>query len=140
MKFLKITSIALMCVVLFGCDNSNKVKAPDKADLTKLQDLIISEAKKVLPAKVDSKTSLVDIFKDNDVINYRYIINVSKDSLQIPETEKMTTESLKKVYCSDNQQIKEFRGAFPNGAVHSYYINDEKIFSVTLTPASCNTN
>lgn len=140
MKFLKITSIVLMCVVLFGCDNSNKVKATDKADLTKLQDLIISEAKKVLPAKVDSKTSLVDIFKDNDVINYRYIINVSKDSLQIPETEKMTTESLKKVYCSDNQQIKEFRGAFPNGAVHSYYINDEKIFSVTLTPASCNTN
>lgn len=140
MKFLKITSMALMCVVLFGCDNSNKEKTPDKADLTKLQDLVISEAKKVLPAKVDSNTSLVDIFKDNDVINYRYTINVSKDSLQIPETEKMTTESLKKVYCSNNQQIKEFRDAFPNGAVHSYYINDEKIFSVTLTPASCNTN
>lgn len=140
MKFLKITSMALMCVVLFGCDNSNKEKTPDKADLTKLQDLVISEAKKVLPAKVDSNTSLVDIFKDNDVINYRYTINVSKDSLQIPETEKMTTESLKKVYCSNNQQIKEFRDAFPNGAVHSYYINDEKVFSVTLTPASCNTN
>ena len=140
MKVIKITTLVLISLGLFGCDNSEKAKKDEAEKLTKTQDIIISDAKKSLPYQVDSVTSLVDIFKDDNSINYRYVIKASKDQLQIPETEKMTSENLKKFYCTDNQQVKEFRDAFPNGAVHNYYIDDEKLFSVKLTPALCNTN
>ncbi|AHN26496.1 hypothetical protein [Gilliamella apicola] len=140
MKVIKITALVLISLGLFGCDNAEKAKKDEAEKLTKIQDIIISDAKKNLPIKVDSVTSLVDIFKDDNSINYRYVINASKDELNISETEKMTSENLKGVYCTDNQQVKEFRDSFPNGAVHNYYIGDEKLFGVKLTPASCNAN
>ncbi|MCX8650633.1 hypothetical protein J3U21_10095 [Gilliamella sp. B2776] len=140
MTVIKITACVFISLGLFGCDNSEKTKENEEEKLTQTQDMIISEAKKSLPYQVDLVTTLVDVFKDDNSINYRYSIKVSKNQLHMSETEKLTTENLKNIYCTDNQQIKEFRDAFPNGAVHNYYINNEKIFSIKLTPDSCNVN
>ncbi|OCG37831.1 hypothetical protein [Gilliamella sp. Gris1-4] len=146
MKGLKPVIAILMSLVLFGCDNSksdaNKAvgDSSKNTDLSLLQNTIINEAKKMLPVKIDAKTNLVEITKDNDLLNYKYIINASKDELSISDTQKQTAETLKNLYCGNNPQLKQFRNAFPNGVSHNYYINDEQLFSVKLTPASCTAN
>jgi hypothetical protein len=146
MKSLKTVSAILISLVLCSCDNSktdaNKAvgDSSKNTELSRLQETIINEAKKMLPVKVDAKTNLIDITKDNDLINYKYVIDSSKDEVSIPDTQKMTTESLKTLYCSNSSQVKQFRDAFPNGVSHNYYINDEQLFSVKLTAASCTAN
>ncbi|OCG10093.1 hypothetical protein A9G24_10755 [Gilliamella sp. App6-5] len=146
MKSLKTVPAILISLVLCSCDNSKSNANQTSSDssknteLSRLQETIINEAKKMLPVKVDEKTNLIDITKENDLINYKYVIDSSKDEISIPETQKMTTESLKTAYCNNSAQVKQLRDAFPNGVSHNYYINDEKLFSVQLTPASCTAN
>jgi hypothetical protein len=146
MKSLKTVSAILISLVLCSCDNSKSDtnqasnNSSKNTELSLLQETIINEAKKMLPVKVDAKTNLIDITKDNDLINYKYVIDSSKDEVSISDTQKMTTESLKTLYCSNSPQVQQLRDAFPNGVSHNYYIHDEKLFSVQLTPASCNTH
>ncbi|MWN31337.1 MULTISPECIES: hypothetical protein [unclassified Gilliamella] len=147
MKGLKPAAVVaiLMSLALFGCDNSksdaNKSvgDSSKSTDLTLLQDTIINEAKKMLPVKVDAKTNLVEIAKDSELLSYKYIINASKDEISISDTKNQTGEALKKVYCGNNPQLKQFRDAFPNGVSHNYYIGDEKIMSFELKPSDCDT-
>ena len=82
MKGLKYSALVLMAAALFGCDdskskpadnsaNSESVKtAPtsndaeaDKTDLSKAQYKYISEDKGFLTTKVNSNSSLVDLYK-----------------------------------------------------------------------------
>ncbi|MWN89405.1 hypothetical protein GQ597_01565 [Gilliamella sp. Pra-s65] len=174
MKGLKLAVVAiLMSLALFGCDNSksdaNQVvgDSSKNTDLAILQDTIINEAKKMLPVKVDAKTNLVEIAKDSELLNYKYIINASrdeisisdlveiakasellnykyiinasKDEISISDTKNQTGGALRKIYCGNNPQIKQFRDAFPNGVSHNYYIGNEKVMSFEVKPSDCDT-
>ena len=157
MKGLKYSALFLMVATLFGCDdskskpadntaNSDPAKtvtasndtAASKPDLSKDQDNYINEAKRFLPAKVSGNVNLVDLYKDNNTINYKYEMNISKDEMDIEQSKKTTAEALKSLYCMDNSEMKAFKTAFPDGAIHNYYIKDEMVFSIPLKPTDCN--
>lgn len=156
MKGLKYSALVLMVAALFGCDDSKSKSADNTAnsepaktaqasndaestttDLSKAQDKYISEAKGFLPTKVNSNSSLVDLYKENNSINYKYVMDISKDELDIDQSKKITADALKTLYCSDNSEMKAFKNAFPDGAIHNYYIKDEVVFSIHLKPADC---
>ena len=91
-----------------------------------------------MPAKVSGNVNLVDLYKDNNTINYKYEMNISKDEMDIEQSKKTTAEALKSLYCMDNSEMKAFKTAFPDGAIHNYYIKDEMVFSIPLKPTDCN--
>lgn len=144
MKALKTTALILMSFALFGCDNT-KSAAKEKAasessqnsQLSKEQDEYIKQVKKLLPAKFNQNASVVEVTKENNILNQKYIIEIPKKNLSIPKTQKMATELLAKLYCSNSQQATEIKRLFPDGANHNYYIGDELLFTVKLKPDSC---
>ncbi|PIT12448.1 hypothetical protein BGI32_10630 [Snodgrassella alvi] len=149
MKVLKTIALMSMSLVLFGCDNSKSADAnkassdiaqsTEKSELGKIQDAYINDAKRYLPKKVDSNSNLVDIYKENDTINYKYVMDINKDELDLPGTKKITTSNLKQVYCGTNPELVKFRESFANGVNHYYYIKDKEIFSVHLSLSDCET-
>lgn len=150
MKVLKISSLILMSLILVNCDNSKKASnesastdasQSSSSDYNASQDLVINEVKKQLPLTVDPLTTLVDVSKENNAINYKYNIKgTPKDTLLLPDSQKAIFDNLKKAYCVDNQQVKALKSFFPNGAKHDYYIDDEKVVSLELTPTTCDAN
>ena len=156
MKGLKYSVLIFIAAALFGCDDSKSKPADNstnsepaktapvsndtqatKPDLSKAQDKYISEAKRLLPVKVNEYSNLVDLYKENNSINYKYVMDVSKDDLDIDQSKKVTADALKTLYCSDNSEMKDFKNAFPDGAIHNYYIKDEMVFSIHLKSADC---
>lgn len=159
MKGLKYSALFLMAAVLFGCDDSKSKPADNSAnsepvktapasndaetamlDLSKAQDNYISEAKGFLPVKVNSNSTLVELYKENNSINYKYVMDVTKDDLDVDQSKKITGDALKTFYCSNDSEMKAFKKAFPDGAIHNYYIKDKVVFSVHLKPADCDAN
>ncbi|WP_141674308.1 hypothetical protein [Gilliamella sp. wkB108] len=146
MKFLKILALFFMSFILVNCDNSKSDSTNTDSSKTSQssqnydasQAVVIAEAKKQLPIKVDQITTLVDIFAKDNFINYKYqITETPKDALLVPESQQIILDNIRQTYCSDLPEIKSLRAFFPNGANYHYYIDDEKIFSLQLTPASC---
>lgn len=157
MKGLKISTLVLMAAALFGCDNSkgktetesstsssqatqaSDATATSRPDLSKTQDMFINEVKSQLPKKVDATSTVVDIHKEGDAIIYKYVMDVSKDEMDVDVSKQMTGNALKQLYClKNNDLLDRFKVAFPAGAVHSYYIGEEMIFSIPLKPSDCN--
>lgn len=149
MQIVKVSALLLISLLMFGCDNhksvsdsqtsSKSVQSENSSALNKTQDDYISETKRYLPSKVAPNTDLVDIYKENNSVNYKYVIKENKQDLALAESEKVTAENLKKIYCSTNPELVKFREAFPNGVNHSYYIKDEKLFTVHLALSDCKT-
>lgn len=147
MKSLKILALFFMSFILVNCDNSKAdSNSTDNSKTSQLsenkyaasQALVITEAKKQLPIKIDQLTTLVDIFAKDNFINYKYVVTETpKDALLIPESQQIILDNIRRTYCSDLPEIKSLRSFFPNGSNYDYYIDDEKIFSLQLTPSSC---
>jgi gas vesicle protein len=105
------------------------------------QDLIVNGVKTKLPVVVDQNTTLVEVSKGNDVINYKYLVkDTTKDALQTAGNQKEAQRKLLEFYCGDGVSMKALRLAFPAGAGHDYYINDDKVFSVSVKPSDCDDN
>ena len=157
MKILKTVAMLSISLMLFGCNNSNPAQSnknasetaqseskseadksgSNKSDNNELQ-VYFDEFKKQLPVRVSSNTQLVDLYIEDGVANYKYAVTGNKKELILFATKKMTTYNLKKVYCSDNNpDAVELRKYLPKGVNHHYYLNDEELFNVTLTPSDC---
>lgn len=142
----KIIALLLMCCLLINCDNKKNDSPSNENNNTSLSskenstvdDLVIKPVKKKLPIFVDALTTLVDIYKKDNVINYKYEVkNISKYALLLPTTQDTIRDKLLKTYCSDNDEVKQLKHFFPNGANYHYYIDDQEIIIVEIQPDDC---
>ncbi len=102
------------------------------------QDLAIKGIKQELPLTIDQNTALVDVSKDDKTINYKYAVNgIAKEAFDSDSNQKMVFNKLLDVYCSKDVTVNAIKLAFPNGANHNYYINDDKVLSLNVKPSDC---
>ncbi|NUF26634.1 YtxH domain-containing protein [Gilliamella sp. ESL0254] len=105
------------------------------------QDLVVKAIKTKLPVVVDQNTTLVDVSKGNNVIDYKYTVkDITKDALQTESNQKSVRTNLLGLYCSNNANMNTQRLVFPEGASHSYYINSEKVLTLDVKPSDCGAN
>ncbi|KFA58666.1 hypothetical protein A9G48_08740 [Gilliamella sp. wkB18] len=102
------------------------------------QDMIIKGIKQQLPMNTDQNTTLVDISKENNTINYKYVVkNINNDALQSDNNKNSLLSNLKSYYCGNDIIVKGIRLAFPDGSNYNYFINDEKVLTLNLKPSDC---
>ncbi|OCG00628.1 YtxH domain-containing protein [Gilliamella sp. wkB308] len=116
-------------------DILNKLK---EGNYNLAQDAVIKNIKQTLPLNIDQNTSLVDVSKENNTINYKYDVKgVTPDDLKIENTQKTLLNNLLTDYCSSDLMKKALRLAFPEGATHNYYINNSNALTLNLKPSDC---
>lgn len=116
-------------------DIMNKLK---EGNYNFAQDAVIKNIKQTLPLNIDQNTSLVDVSKENNTINYKYDVKgMTKDDLKIENTQKTLLNNLLTDYCSSDLMKKALRLAFPEGATHNYYINNDNVLILSLKPSDC---
>ncbi|MGE9658452.1 hypothetical protein ACQP6C_08145 [Snodgrassella alvi] len=159
MKMLKTVAMLSISLMLFGCNNSNPAQSnnnasetaqseskseadksgSNKSDNNELQ-VYFDEFKKQLPVRVSSNTQLVDVYVEDGIANYKYVVTGNKKELGLSASKKMTTDYLKKIYCSDNDPgVVQLRKSLPKGVNHHYFLNDEELFNVRITASDCET-
>lgn len=105
------------------------------------QDEVIKVFKQNLPVVFDENTTLVDLSKGNNIIDYKYAIKgITKDVLQNEDNQKARLNNLLTIYCGNGTSMAALRLIFPDGASHNYYINDEKVLTLDMKPSDCKEN
>lgn len=105
------------------------------------QDIVIKDLKQKLPSVIDENTTLVDVSKENNIINYKYDVKgITKEALQADNNQKSTLNNLLSIYCGKDIETKTLKLVFPDGADYNYFINDEKVLTLNLKPNNCNEN
>ncbi|OCG37828.1 hypothetical protein [Gilliamella sp. Gris1-4] len=144
MKILQLIIFVIFNSVLISCDYAKKASQDtstanwENDDLSDSQNSVIDSIKKELPIDIDELTTLVDISKDHNTINYRYNVkNTPEQALLLPTTIDTIRQKLLNAYCEDNKEMNELKKDFPDGINYHYDIDNKEIIIIELKSIDC---
>lgn len=122
-------------------ESENALSELKEGNYSVAQDGMLKVIKQNLPLAFDENTTLVDVSKDNNTINYKYEVKgITKDVLQNQDKQQSIFNNLLEFYCGEGVNSNALKLLFPDGASHNYYINDEDVLTLDVKPSDCKEN